>query len=620
MSIKGFMGKLLFVDLSQGTFSEERPSDDVLIKYLGGFGLGAYILYTRQKPKVDPLGPEALLGFLSGPLSGTDAICGNRYQVVGKSPKTGTWGDANSGGTFATPLKQAGFDGIFFTGISPKPVYLVVDDGRYELREAGDLWGKDTNETDDILREEFGSKAGIAYIGPAGERASLMAAIINDKGRAAARSGLGAVMGSKKLKAVVVRGSKKVPVADPEQLKAVRKECLAYIREKPWYELAHKYGTPGLTAATTAAGDTPNRNWKVPPQEGFRVENISDDAVLASQTKRFACWRCPIGCGGHVEVDTDQYKVQGHKPEYETLGAFGNMCGNDNYESIVKMNDICNRAGLDTISAGCTIAFACECFEKGIIGKEDTCGLDLSWGNHQDMVRLLEQIAAGKGFGKVLGDGSQKAAERIGKGSQEYVMAVRGEEVPMHDPRCHPALGVVYKMDATPGRHTAGGWFEEAKWCPENMPAKPIEEPYNYSGKGQNIRVYGNFMHFVNAGGLCMFPCVVMRADHFPAFFNAAMGTDYSLEDLLEIGDRIAALRIAFNLREGVRNVELKIPPRILGNPPLESGATATVTVDNQTQVRDFLEAMGWDPQTGVPTRQTLERLDLGFVAEDLHN
>ena len=618
MPVKGFMGKLLFVDLSKGSFAEEQPSDEVLTKYLGGYGLGAYILYTRQKAKVDPLGPEAMLGFISGPLSATDAITGNRYQVVGKSPKTGTWGDANSGGTFATPMKQAGFDGVFFTGISAKPVYLLIDEGKYELRDAGDLWGKDTNEVDDLLREEFGPKAGIACIGPVGERADLLAAIINDKGRAAGRSGLGAVMGSKRLKAIVVRGSKKVPVADAELLKTTREDALAHMKEQPFHQTAHKYGTAGITAASTAFGDTPNLNWQAPHREGFHVENISDESVLASQTKRFACWRCPIGCGGHVEVDSDQYKAKGHKPEYETLGAFGNMCGNDNYESIVKMNDICNRAGMDTISAGGTLAFAMECFNKGILSLEDTGGIDLSWGNHQDMVKLLEQIAAGEAFGKVLADGAKKAAERIGKGSEEYVMAVHGEEIPMHDPRCWPTLGVTYKMDATPGRHTQGGWFGEAQWCPPGMPVDPIEDRYSYSGKGPNIRLYSSFAHFVNSGGLCLFASVVMHARHFPAFFNAVMGTDYSLDDLLTIGDRIAALRVAFNLREGLRNIDFKVPPRVLGNPPLPSGATANVTVDNETQVREYLEAMGWDPQTGVPTAQTLDKLGLDFVAKDL--
>ena len=619
MSVKGFVGKLLFVDLGKGTLSEEQLSDEILKQYLGGYGLGAYILYTRQKAKVDPLGSEAMLGFITGPLSGTAAITGNRYQVVGKSPKTGTWGDANSGGTFATPMKQAGFDGIFFTGISDKPVYLLVDDGKYELRDASDLWGKDTSEIDDILRKEFGAKAGIACIGPVGERANLLAAIINDKGRAAGRSGLGAVMGSKKLKAIVVRGSKEIPVADADLLKSTREECLTHMKKQPWYDTAHKYGTSGITAGATAAGDTPNRNWDAPPSKDFHVENLSDDAVLASQTKRFACWRCPIGCGGHVEVDTEKYKVKGHKPEYETLGAFGNMCGNDNYASVVKMNDICNRSGMDTISAGCTLSFACECFDRGIITKADTGGLDLAWGNHQDMVKLLEQIAAGQGFGKVLADGSKKAAERIGKGSEKYVMAVQGEELAMHDPRCWPSLAVSYKMDATPARHTQGsGWFEESKWRPDGMPMDSIDERYNYSGKGRTCRVMSAFGHFINSGGLCLFAGVVMRGKDFPNFFNSVMGTDYTLDDLLEIGDRIATLRIAFNLREGLRNIDFQIPGRVLGNPPLPSGPTANVTLDNDTQVRDYLEAMGWDPQTGVPTTETLERLGLDFVAKDL--
>ncbi len=499
-------------------------------------------------------------------------------------------------------------------------VYLVIDQGKYELRDASNLWGKDTTEVDDILREEFGSKAGIACIGPAGDRANLLAAIINDKGRAAGRSGLGAVMGSKKLKAIVVRGNMDIPVADTTALNRIRKECMAYMKKQPWFDIAHKYGTSGVTAATTASGDTPNRNWQAAASSDFHVENISDDAVLASQKKRFACWRCPIGCGGHVEVDTELYKVKGHKPEYETLGAFGNLCGNDNYESIVKMNDICNRSGMDTISAGCTLAFACECFDKGIITKEDTGGLDLSWGNHQDMVKLLEQIAAGEGFGEVLADGAQKAAERIGKDSHKYVMDVRGEELPMHDPRCWPSLGVSYKMDASPGRHTqAGAWFVESKWYPQTLPIKPIDDRYKYSGKGRAAQTMSAAGHVGNSGGLCLFALVIMPKDHLTGFFNAVMGTDYTIDDLLQIGDRIATLRIAFNLREGLRNIDFKVPDRVLGDPPLKSGPTANITVDNDTQVRDYLEAMGWDPQTGIPTRATLERLGLDFVAQDLH-
>ena len=621
MAVKGFLGRLLFVDLGKGTCNEEQPSEKILKKYLGGYGLGAYILYTRQKAKVDPLGPQALLGFLSGPLSGTNAITGNRYTVVGKSPKTGTWGDANSGGTFATPMKQAGFDGVFFSGISDKPVYFLIDDGKYELRDASGLWGKDTSEVDDILREEFGTKVGIACIGPVGERANLLAAIINDKGRAAGRSGLGAVMGSKKLKAIVVRGSKEVPVADAALLESTRQEALAYMRKQPFFATVHKYGTAGVTASSTAMGDTPMRNWQIPPGPDFHVENLSDDAVLSSQRKRFACWRCPIGCGGMVEVDSPEYKAKGHKPEYETLGAFGNMCGNDNYESIVKLNDICNRAGMDSISAGCTMAFACECFDRGIITREDTGGLDLSWGNHRDIVKLLEQVAAGEGFGKLLADGAQKAAERIGKGSQEYVMAIRGEELPMHDPRCWPSLGVSYIMDASPGRHTQGGaWFAEAKFHTEGLPIDPIDDRYKYTGKGHACRVLSAFEHVINSGGLCMFAGLTMHARHLPPFFNAVMGSDYTLDDLLQIGDRIATLRIAFNLREGLRNIDFELPERVLGNPPLQSGPTANVTVDNRSQLRDYLEAMGWDPQTGVPTRQTLERLGLDLVAKDLYN
>jgi aldehyde:ferredoxin oxidoreductase len=623
MAIKGVMHRLAFVDLNTGAISYEDPGDELYQKYLGGYGLGAYILYTRQKAGVDPLAPEAMLGLLTGPLTGTDAITGNRFIAVGRSPKTGTWGDANCGGYFGPALKQAGLDGVFVTGAASEPVYLLVQDGEVSLHSAGDYWGLDTVETEDKFREVYGKKARVACIGPSGERVNALAAIINDGGRAAGRSGLGMVMGSKKLKAVVAVASGEVEVADAEALRAVRQRVLSeyYKAGNPAYELFSNYGTCGITAGSVQTGDAPIKNWAGSVHDFGTAEKISDDAVIATQVRKYGCWRCPLACGGHVKIDSGPYAVEGHKPEYETLGVFGSMCLNDNLASITKCNDICNRMGMDTISAGCTVAFAIECYEQGLLTKEDTGGLELTWGNHEAIVAVTEQMGNGTGFGgTVLQDGIKAAVQRIGPQAQVAAMEIAGEELPMHDPRLSPGIGCSFVIDATPGRHTQyGSWLDEASFLPPDLGQPKYADKYTYSGKGENGAYVSRWGHVVNASGLCMFGCTVTPAPAVPEFLTHAMGVPYTMDTVQEVGGRIAALRTAFNLREGIRNVDFKLPRRVLGDPPLEQGDTAGVTVDNLTEIREYCAAMGWDPDTGVPDKETLEALGLDFVAKDLH-
>ncbi len=623
MPTKSVMHRLAFVDLGTGDVRYEDPGDQVYEQYLGGYGLGAYILYKRQPSGLDPLAPEAMLGFLTGPLTGTDAITGNRFVVVGKSPKTGTWGDANCGGFFGPALKMAGLDGVFFTGAATEPVYALVQDGQVSLHPADDYWGLDSVDTEEKFRAEHGKDCRVACIGPSGERVSALAAVINDGGRAAGRSGLGMVMGSKRLKAIVAQPTGEVEVADADGLKAARQRVLKeYYKEgNPSYELFSNYGTCGITAGSVQTGDAPIKNWMGTVHDFSTAEKISDDAVIAIQERKYGCWRCPLACGGHVKVKEGPYAVEGHKPEYETLAAYGSMCLNDNLPSIAKANDICNRMGMDTISAGCTIAFAIECYERGIISKEETGGLELTWGNHEAIVQLTEQMGDGTGFGGiVLGDGIRKAVERIGPEAEVAAMHCAGEELPMHDPRCSPGLGASYVIDATPGRHTQyGSWLYEADFLPPDLGMPTYDDKYAYAGKGDNGRYVSCWGHVVNAAGLCMFGCTVTPAPAVPEFLTHAMGKEYTLESIQEVGARIAALRTAFNIREGARNVEFKLPRRVLGEPPLEAGDTAGKTVDNQTEIRDYLVAMGWDPETGVPKKETLEALGLDFVAADLH-
>lgn len=617
--VGGYMGqgsaKVLFVDLSSGEMKDELFGGEVLRKFIGGYGLAAKIMYDRQEPGVDALGPDNMLGFFTGPLTGTPALIGSRYVVVGKSPLTDSWGDANSGGYFGPALKFAGYDGVFFTGISEKPVYLFIDSGKPELIDAGEIWGKDTNDTEDLLKEKHGDKTNIASIGQSGEQLVLTSCIINDKGRAAGRSGLGAVMGSKKLKAIAVKGDLEVPIADEKKTKELRRKYIPRINVG-FADILKEYGTAGIAATASETGDSPAKNWGDAGSEVFpTAEAISDDAVMEYQEKKFACWHCPIACGGHMKVDKGPFAGEGHKPEYETLSSFGMMCLNDNLESIIKANDICNRAGLDTISVGCTIAFAIECYENGIITKEDTDGIELTWGNAEAIIAMTEKIAARDGFGDVLADGVKIAAEKIGKGAEEYAIHVGGQEVPMHDPKFTPGLAATYLLDATPGRHTQGGELIAAG---EGLDLPEFEQDV-YTGRAEAQRTLVNLMHVVNAAGLCMFGYISMTCNAVPDFMAAVTGWDYSLAHCQTDGERIGTIRHAFNLREGHNPLKREVAGRIIGKPALKAGPLKDLTVDMDLIVKEFLELLDWDTETTVPRAKVLYDLGLEEVAADLH-
>ncbi len=421
----GYAGKLLFVDLTKGTLEERALSEELARNFVGGYGIGARILYDMMKPGVDPLGPDNVLGFISGPLNGTGALFGGRYTVVCKSPVTGEWNDANSGGFFGPELKRAGFDAIFVSGASDKPVYLFVNDGKAEIRNAGSLWGKDCTETLEALIQETGEKSlRAALIGPAGEGQSPMACVINDKHRAAGRGGCGAVMGSKKLKAVAVRGTGKVPVVNPEKVKKINAGILDWMKNGPkaaQVKTWDAYGTGAGTAALGLMGETPVKNWggagalDMGEARLTKIATFTFDAKY--NVKKYACAQCPLGCGAHYRVDEGKWPVgETDRPEYETLGAFGSMILNDDVESIIKCNDICNRNGLDTISVGATIAWAVECYENGLLSREETGGIELTWGNGEAIVAAAQAIAEQDWLRKHpcpgVGEGGGKAQKR----------------------------------------------------------------------------------------------------------------------------------------------------------------------------------------------------------------
>jgi aldehyde:ferredoxin oxidoreductase len=590
---RGYMGKWLFVNLSTGKIEAEALDDSLCKDFIGGYGIGARVLYSRQKGGVDPLGPENTLGLLTGPLTGTPATFGARYCAVAKSPLTGGWGDANSGGHFGPHLKFAGCDGVFFTGISERPVYLLIDNGKAVLKDAGKLWGKSTYETEDTLEAEYGPTAKVASIGPAGEKVCCVACIMTNKGDAAGRSGLGAVMGSKKLKAVVAKGEMKVPIADIEAANNLRKEHLA--EGKMFLERFGVYGTGGHGDTSAQSGDTPVKNWGgIGIIDLPDVSGLNKDKIIANLDKRKGCWHCPAACKASLKKGIEyDYPAGSHRLEYETIGAFGANCANTNAESIAMANHICNSNGMDTISAGSIIAFAMECYENGIITRKDTDGIELTWGNHRALVAMMEKMVKREGFGDVLADGVKKAAERIGRGAEKFAVHIAGQELGMHDPKGgffgERMTTAMYHMDATPGRHTTG------------------------FGPSQ-------FMQYVNsAAGLCMHGGMAGNPPKYIAgFLKVVTGWDRSMPELLKCGERIANIRHVFTLREGDNPLQRFVHPRIIGRPPQTQGPLAGVSTDMEAQAYWNLGGLDWDRVTTRPSRVKLLELGLKDIADEL--
>lgn len=594
--IGGYMWRLLFVNLSTGELRIETPDEKLYRDFIGGYGVGARVLYDMQKGGVDPLGPENTLGLITGPLTGTPSTFGARFVAVSKSPLTGGWGDTNSGGYFGPYMKFAGFDGVFINGISDKPVYLLMDNGRAELKDAAHLWGRSTEEAETTLETEYGPTSRVLSIGPAGEKLSLISCMITNHGDAAGRSGLGAVMGSKKLKAVVVKGEQQVPIVDAETVKKLRKQHLA--ENESFFKGFGVYGTANHAKKSALDGDTPVKNWG-----GVGIIELGDAAGLdkklisADVEKRKGCWHCPAACKASLKGGNDEfnYPAGTHRPEYETAGAFGALCCNTNAPSIAMANYLCNSYGMDTISAGSTIAFAMECYEKGILTQADTDGIDLTWGNSRALIDVLTKMVKREGFGDILADGVKRAAERIGKGSEEFAVHIGGQELGMHDPKGNffayegkPKMAM-YHMDATPGRHTAGF--------------------------GPTM-----FSHAVlNAAGFCMHGGVVAKVDGYIAgFLKAITGWDRSVEELQKDGERIVNMRHVFALREGDNPLKRQVHPRIAGYPPQKEGPIAGVSMDVMGEAWWNLGALDWDIETTKPSREKLLELGLNDIADEL--
>ncbi len=613
----GYCGKILFVELSEGKVEELKPSEQTYRTFIGGTGLGVRFLYEKMRAGNNPLGDESILGFVTGPLTGTSAPGSGRFTVACKSPLTNVWADSNSGGYWGPELKYAGYDAVFVKGVAKDPVYLHIFEGKAELRGASNLWGKNTRETDQILKKELGDeKVKVACIGPSGELRSLISGIINENGRTAARSGVGAVMGSKRLKAVVVRGKDKVVVAHPERLEEAEKAYFKLLKASDFQQNLSARGTGGGLSFLVSIGDSPIKNWSLHGTEVMPTCTKLDSVNMEKfKLRRYGCHSCVVRCGAIVKVEKGAFATEGeiHRPEYETLASLGTNCFNDNIEAVIRANEICNLYGMDTIAVGNLIAFAMECYEKGLVKREDAEGLDLSWGNAETIVSLTEKIARRDGFGALLADGPRAAADRIGKGAEKYAMHVCGQALPYHDPRISPAQGTGYFADANPGRHMEAAATQtlEHGGVLGNDPvlSAPVLDLYgDYSSKGPMLALGAQFYQFFSSAGLC---ALLLLGSTVPAaeYVAAVTGWDMDWLEALKTGKRILTLRQAFNVREGIVPNDFCLPERFLQ--PLKVGASAGQEIDFDAIKASYFAAMGWDLRSGRPYPTTWRELGL---------
>jgi aldehyde:ferredoxin oxidoreductase len=609
-------GKILNVDLSSGTVESESLPEEMFRQYIGGYGLGARLLFDRIPPGADALGPENILGLMPGVLTGTP-LFGIRFVAVAKSPKNDGWGDANCGGDFGPFLKHAGWDGLLFKGVSEKPVYLVIEDDKVEIKNADDLWGLDAIATEEKLEERHGKKASIACIGPAGENLSLMAGICNERGRLAARSGLGAVMGSKKLKAVVALASRKLLAGDDKDVRALVRTSVDEFG--PSANFFRTFGTTGITSVSAMSGDSPVKNWSGVGTVDFpQMQDLAGAKFNEKMEKTYGCWHCPLSCGAESkESDNPKYPYpkHTHRAEYETACAFGTMVLSSDIDSLQYANHLCNAYGLDTIAAGATVAFAIECYENGLIGSEDTGGLELTWGNDEAVIELLHRIGKREGIGDLLANGVRPAAEKLGPKAEPYAMEIGGEELPMHDAKLQPEYFTTYKLDPTPSRHTQYEGAARAGWAVPPAPTNKAEAV----GRGAHHKAAAEYMHIVNSIGTCMFITFAGPNERIPEWINAVTGWDVTHDELIKTGERIANLRMAFHVRDGDNPATRRVPGRLVGDPPLEGGPLAGFTIDGATMQTEFLAACDWDQETCMPSRAKLEELGLEDVAQALH-
>ncbi|HAS74062.1 MAG TPA: aldehyde ferredoxin oxidoreductase [Clostridiales bacterium UBA8960] len=593
----GYQGKILRIDLTNGTSKVEALDIDLAKKFVGGRGLGTKFFFDEVSATVDALSPENKLIVATGPLTGTPTPTGGRYMVVTKSPLTGTIASSNSGGYWGAELKFAGYDLIIVEGKSEKPVYVMIEDDTVEIRDAAHVWGKVTSEVTSLLEKEVPEKSRVLTIGPAGENLSYMAAIMNDVSRAAGRSGVGAVMGSKNLKAITVRGTKKVGLFDDEALKLVVKDCTAKIRENGVTgQGLPAYGTAVLVNIINENGVFPTNNFQL---SQFSDAEDTSGELLAEKymVKKDPCYRCPIACGRYCKVDD----IEGGGPEYETIWAFGGDCGVSDMGSIIKANYWCNEMGLDTISAGATIAAAMELYQKGYIKDEELDGASLEFGNNDAVVEWTKRMGLRTGFADKMSNGSYRLCDAYGV--PELSMSVKKQELPAYDPRGIQGQGLQYATSNRGGCHVRGYLISpEILGLPEKLDRLAID------GKATWAKIFQDLTAYIDSTGLCLFTSFAMGATEYADMVNAVTGTTLDANGVLEAGERIWNLERIFNLNAGIDPSQDTLPKRLL-NEPIKEGPSKGYVTRLDELLPEYYSIRGW--KDGIPIDERKTQLGL---------
>jgi aldehyde:ferredoxin oxidoreductase len=620
-NLYGYCGKQLRVSLNNKEILKENINASILRKYLGGAGYAARVLYDEIPKGTDPLSPENKLIFATSPLTANRIPGGGSIMLCFKSPQTNAWGESRCGGDFGPDLKKAGYDFLVIEGKSAEPVYLVINDDKIEFRSATGLLGKTVNEKLKIIREELSDpKISVMCIGPAGENLVKIATVMFEH-RAAGRCGAGAVMGSKNLIAIAVKGSHKTPIAQPEKLTETIKTCLQILKESDFATNLKKHGTTGDMAANDAAGDWPTKNWQA--NSWGKAEQLYDQFFNQHLVKNHGCYAgCPIACGRISEVKEGQFKTPVHEgSEYESLSAFTAFVLNENLEAAIQATYLCNELGIDTISAGAVIAFAMECYENGILTKEKINGIDLSWGNPAVLPELVRMISQREGVGDILAEGVKIASERLGRGSEKYAIHGKGLEAPAHDPRSGKVLGVAYGT-ANRGMchiHPLEGMAYDSGKMDWGLMKYGVPDPntidrWDEKGKGKIVKILQDGLILPDILNTCKFFMYAgIHIDHLAQLLSAVTGWKIDGHELLKVGERVINLQRMFNMREGFRRDDDLLPARMKQKPAFGfyENEDRCAIKDFEGMLDEYYQARGWDRNTGTPTKEKLLELAL---------
>jgi aldehyde:ferredoxin oxidoreductase len=608
--VDGYLGRLLLVDLTTGTIGEEELKTDYARRFIGGSGLAARYIFDLTDADTDPLGPQNPLVFMTGPLVGTRAPSCGRYVICARSPQTGLWGESNVGGFVGPHLRFAGYDGVFVTGRAAQPVYLLLQDGQAELRDASHVWGLDSYRTRQEIKKELGDESlRVACIGPGGEHIVKFAGVLADQGRAAGRSGMGAVMGSKRLKALVCRGTGSVPLADGEAFNQVARETSELLRDDVSTQVLSQTGTAGSANVLSMLGNMPNRYFT---QGDFEeVDNISGSTMAETiQVGTSGCFGCVVQCGREVEIPEGPYRLEETDgPEYETVAALGSLLLIDDLKAVSYLNHLCNCHGLDTISTGVTLGLAHHLFDEEILTKEDTGGIDLKWGDPGPVIQMIENTARREGFGDLLAEGSLALARRFGV--EELAAQVFGLEMAMHDPRASAGVTLSYLTSPRGACHNKS----DAYWLDMGRTLEDLgigfSDRFEEEGKASLMAHHQNW----RSAGDALISCLLVYppSDSLVKMLTAATGWELTIDDLLKAGERIVNLKRVLNLRWGWDLGRERLPGLFLQ--PLQDGGTNGYVPDVERLLADYYQARSWDRVTGRPTEEKLRELDLDDLA-----